>query len=514
MNGSEFVMRALAANGVTVCFMNPGTSEMRFVAALDEIPEIRGVLCLFEGVCAGAADGYARVTGRTGCALFHLGPGLANGLANLHNARKARSPVIALVGEHTTSHLKFDAPLSADIAAFARAVSDSVQSVGTCGELSFAVERTIADASRPPGQVAAIIVPADISWSPVAGEIPRVAAPVRAVSEDSRIAAAADLARGPGAWILLGGTAVNPRALRSAAAIEQGTGARVAIARNVPKIASGRGLFQPPQVPYFPEKALEFFAGAENLILVESEIPVSFFGYPGVPGCMIPESCETFQLARRDEDGTAALEALAARCGALNSEIRISDPAQLELRPSGALTLDDIGAALATMMPEGAIVSEEAVSSAAVLVKHLRSAAPFEWMPVTGGSIGQGLPVAVGAAIACPDRKVIALEGDGSGMYTAQALWTMARENLDVLIIIIANRRYAILDIEMRRAGVSEMGPRADAMIDISRPELKWTSIARSMGVDGVRAETVEEFRTQLCASLKERGPKLIEAVV
>jgi acetolactate synthase-1/2/3 large subunit len=228
---------------------------------------------------------------------------------------------------------------------------------------------------------------------------------------------------------------------------------------------------------------------------------------------MIPESCETFQLARRDEDGTAALEALAERCGAPESELRISDPAQAELRPSGALTLDDIGAALATMMPEGAIVSEEAVSSAAVLLRHLRSAARFEWMPVTGGSIGQGLPVAVGAAIACPDRKVIALEGDGSGMYTAQALWTMARENLDVLIIIIANRRYAILDIEMRRAGVSETGAKADAMIDISRPELEWTSIARGMGVDAVRAETIEAFRSQLCASLKERGPRLIEAV-
>ena len=507
-------MRALAANGVNVCFMNPGTSEMRFVAALDEILEIRGVLCLFEGVCAGAADGYARMTGRSGCALFHLGPGLANGLANLHNARKARSPVIAIVGDHTTSHLKFDAPLSADIAAFARTVSDSVQSVDSCGELAQAMERTIADASKLPGQVATIIVPADISWLLVRGEIPRVAAPVRAMPEESRISAAADLARRSGTWILLGGTAVNPRALRSAAAIEQRTGARVAIARNVPKIASGRGLFQPPQVPYFPEKALEFFAGAEHLILVESEIPVSFFGYPEMPGRMIPESCEAFQLARRDEDGTGALEALAERCGALDDEVRISDPAPAAMRFSGALTLDDIGVGLAAMMPENAIIAEEAVSSAALLLKHLRSAARFEWMPVTGGSIGQGLPVAVGSAIACPDRKVIALEGDGSGMYTAQALWTMARENLDVLSIIIANRRYAILDIEMRRAGVKEIGRRADAMIDISRPELRWTSIARGMGVDAVRAETVEDFRKELCAALKERGPKLIEAVV
>jgi acetolactate synthase-1/2/3 large subunit len=233
-----------------------------------------------------------------------------------------------------------------------------------------------------------------------------------------------------------------------------------------------------------------------------------------MPGCMIPETCQTFQLAHRDEDGTAALAALADRCGAAEGEVRISDQERGPLRASGVLTLDDIGAALAAMMPQDAIVSEEAVSSAAVLLKHLRSAAPFEWMPVTGGSIGQGLPVAVGAAIARPNRKVIALEADGSGMYTAQALWTMARENLDVLIVIVANRRYAILDIEMRRAGVSEMGRRADAMIDISRPELEWTSIARGMGVEAARTATVEDFQKYLCGFLSECGPKLIEAVI
>jgi acetolactate synthase I/II/III large subunit len=224
--------------------------------------------------------------------------------------------------------------------------------------------------------------------------------------------------------------------------------------------------------------------------------------------------CSVFQLARRDEDGTAALEDLAELCGRPRSRVTPSGPPAPVARPGGTLTLDDIGIALAAMMPEGAIVSEEAVSSAAVLLNHLRAAAPFEWMPVTGGSIGQGLPVAVGAAIACPGRKVIALEADGSGMYTPQALWTMAREKLDVLVVIIANRRYAILDIEMRRAGVAEIGPRADAMIDIARPELCWVEIAHGMGVEAVRAETVEDFRMHLCAGLRERGPRLIEALI
>jgi acetolactate synthase I/II/III large subunit len=487
---------------------------MRFVAALDEVPEMRGVLCLFEGVCAGAADGYARMTGRTGCALFHLGPGLANGLSNLHNARKARSSVIAIVGEHTTSHLKFDAPLSADVAAFARPVSDSVLRVESSAELCAAVRETIRHAVQPPGKIASIIIPADISWSPIDAAVPSVETPQRTRPDDKRIDEAAKLVRQSGAWILLGGTSVNAQALRSAAAIAHATGASVAIARNVPRIASGRGLFQPPQVPYFPERALEFFAGAENLLLVESETPVSFFGYPGLPGCMMPDSCSVFQLAWRDEDGTAALENLAELCGTSPGGVVIADASAPVARVSSPLTLDDMGIALATMMPDGAIVSEEAVSSAAVLLKHLRAAAPFEWMPVTGGSIGQGLPVAVGAAIACPGRKVIALEADGSGMYTPQALWTMARERLDVLVVIIANRRYAILDIEMRRAGVAEIGPRADAMIDIARPELRWHEIARGMGVEAVRAETVEDFRMHLCAGLRERGPRLIEALI
>lgn len=513
MNGSELVMRTLVANGVDVCFMNPGTSEMRFVSALDDVPEMRGVLCLFEGVCAGAADGYARVTGRPACALFHLGPGLANGLANLHNARKARSPVIALVGEHTTSHLRFDAPLSADIAVFARAVSDDVRAVRSSGDLSEAIAATIRAARRPPGQVSAMIVPSDVSWSAVQAEIPRVPQSPRAMVNDARVNRAAELLKAAGAWILLGGTAVNPSALGRAAAIARATGACVAIARNVPKIASGRGRFQPPQVPYFPERALEFFAGARNLILVESETPVSFFGYPDLPGCMIPESCATLQLARRDEDGTAALEMLADVC-ARGTTATIPEPAPAAGPASGSLTVEEIGVALAWSMPENALLSEEAVSSAAPVLRQLGSAAPFEWMPVTGGSIGQGLPLAVGAAIAAPDRKVIALEGDGSGMYTPQALWTMAREKLDVLILIIANRRYAILDVEMRRAGVTEMGPRAEAMIDISNPELKWTDIARAMDVAAVRVETPEDLRKHLCSGMRERGPMLIEAVV
>ncbi len=513
MTGAEFLMRTLVANGVDVCFMNPGTSEMRFVAALDTVPEMRGVLCLFEGVCAGAADGYARVKGTPACALFHLGPGLANGLANLHNARKARSPVVAVVGEHTTSHLRYDAPLSADIAAFARAVSDEVAVVRTTGELAQAATQTIAAAARPPGRVAAVIVPADISWSAIQAAIHRVNVVRPSAVGDARVADAARLIKEPGTWILLGGTAVNAQALRFAARIEQATGARVAIARNVAKIASGRGLFQPPQVPYFPERALEFFAGARNLILVESEAPVSFFGYPDLPGIMIPESCAVFPLARRAEDGTAALEALAERCAG-GVEARITDPAPVASEPGGGLTVDDIGITLAQWMPEGALLSEEAVSSAAAILKYLRAAAPFEWMPVTGGSIGQGLPVAVGAAMAAPGRKVIALEGDGSGMYTPQALWTMAREKLDVLILIIANRRYAILDIEMRRAGVKEIGPEAEAMIDIANPELRWTEIARSMNVPAARVETVEDLRKHLCAGLRERGPMLIEAVV
>jgi acetolactate synthase-1/2/3 large subunit len=486
---------------------------MHFVAALDRVREMRGVLCLFEGVCSGAADGYARAIGRPAATLLHLGPGLGNALANFHNARKAHSPIVSIVGEHSLAHLRHDAPLSANIETFARTVSERVRMSRNAHELGADVSATIAAALEPPGQIATLIVPADLSWSPAQGMGPAIARPVRRIPSSDVISRVADLVRKPHTALLLGGSALNPRGLAAAARLHAATGVRVYIARNVAKVWSGRGRFQPRQIPYFPEAAIELLGDLEHLVLVEAKTPVSFFGYPGVPGVLAPPECEISLLAGLAEDGPGALEAVADYCGIRQT---VPDFPVLSVAPptSGPLTLDAIGLIVAAYLPENALISDEMVSSSAPILARLTSAPPHEWMPVSGGSIGQGLPVAVGAAIACPDRKVIALEADGSGMYTPQALWTMARENLNVLTVILANRRYRILDIEMRRTGANGFGEIANGMIDIGRPDLDWVAISRGMGVEATRATDAAEFHAQFRDAIHVRGPRLIEAVI
>jgi acetolactate synthase I/II/III large subunit len=514
MNGAESLLHTLTSNGIDTCFMNPGTSEMRFVAALEHVPEMRGVLCLFEGVCSGAADGYARMKGAPAATLLHLGPGLANALANLHNARKARSPVINIVGEHTTGHQRYDAPLSADIEAFARPVSAHVQVVKQAAEMGEAAAETIARAIEPPGQVATLIVPADVSWSEAGGPGPVVKRAARTMPSAETIGCAAKLLRQQGTALLLGGATMNDRALAAAGRIAAHAGCRVFADRNAPRVASGRGRFHPQTVPYFPEPAIELLAPVRHLIVVESQAPVSFFGYPRTPSYLLPEACQVFVLARREEDGTTALEALVAECGAAGAVIAIdgADPAPVPL--DGPLTAQAIGAALARWLPEGAILADEMVSASAVVTPLLLQAAAHDRLPVTGGSIGQGLPVALGAACACPQRKVVALEADGSGMYTLQSLWTMARENLDVLVVIFANRRYQILEIEMRRVGVEALSETIQGSIDIGKPQLDWVRLSEGMGVPATRATEAAEFAEQLQNGLRARGPRLIEAVM
>jgi acetolactate synthase-1/2/3 large subunit len=514
MNGAECLLRTLVASGIDTCFMNPGTSEMQFVAALDRVPEMRGVLCLFEGVCAGAADGYARMRRRPAATLLHLGPGLGNALSNLHNARKAFSPVVNIVGEHTREHLLHDAPLSADIELFARTVSGWVRTVAEPQDVGQAAADAIHAAGLPPGQVATLIVPADLSWSE-AGEPARARMDVARVEpEAARVREAARILRsGAPSGLLLGGGVLVGRGLEAAGMVAAGSGARVFANRYAARMERGRGRFAPQRLAYFPEAAEAMLAGLEHLILVESRPPVSFFGYPGRRSTLAPEDCRMHVLAPVEGGGTEALEALVRECGWEDCRPPAEDgdpPAP----PSGGLTPDSIGRALAVLLPEGAILSDEMVSSGEAVSRHLRHAAPYDFLPVTGGSIGQGLPVAAGAALACPDRKVIALEADGSGMYTPQALWTMARERLDVVTVILANRRYHILDVEMRRTGAGKIGPLANDMMDIGRPDLNWVKVGEGLGVPSTRATTVEEFMVRFRAAVNEKGPSLIEAVI
>ncbi|MGJ5818649.1 acetolactate synthase large subunit [Paludibaculum fermentans] len=506
MNGAESLLRTLLANGIDLCLMNPGTSEMQFVAALDRVPGMRGVLCLQEGVCAGAADGYARMTGRPAATLLHLGPGLANGLSNFHNARKARSSIVNIVGEHSTQHLRYDAPLTADVEAFARPVSGWVRTLDSAANMGTTAAEAVLAAYGPPGQVASFIIPADHSWSPAGEPGPTVQPPVRVVPPTLHINRIAALLALPGTALLLSGAALCERGLSAAARL----GVPVFLNRNSGRIPRGAPWSFAQRIPYFPEPAEALLEGIRQIILVEAEAPVSFFGYPNRRSTMAPEDCEFHTLAAQNEDGLAALEALAAdRPGVARSQ-----PAALPLPAAEPLTPDTIGAAMAALLPPDAIVCDEMVSSSEPVQLHLNHAPAHDMLPVTGGSIGQGLPVAAGAALACPDRKVIALEADGSGLYTPQALWTMAREHLDVTTVIFVNRRYRILDVEMKRTGTTVIGPRADELVDLTRPDIDWQKLGESMGVESVRATSTPEFIRHFRTAMSRPGPFLIEAVL
>ena len=515
MNGAESLVRTLVDGGVTVCFTNPGTSEMHFVAALDKVEGMRSVLGLFEGVVTGAADGYGRMADRPACTLLHLGPGLGNGLANLHNAKKANTPVVNIVGEHATWHIAHDAPLTADIEGIARPVSHWVRTSPDAKGVARDAAEAIAAALTPPGQIATLILPGDTAWNEGAGpaalpEIPRR----RAVPAEAVEAAARTLREaGRDAMLLLTGPALRERPLEAAGRIAAATGARVMAQWSNARTQRGAGRFAVNRIPYPVDQALAVLKDVRHLILVGAKAPVAFFAYPDKPSVLTPEGCEITRLAHLEEDVAGALEALAEALGAARTPAALQAPHRPE-RPAGALTPETIAAGLAALLPENAIVVDESVTTGRGFFPLTAGAPPHDWLNNMGGSIGFGLPVATGAAVACPDRKVICLEGDGSGMYTVQALWTQAREGLDVTTVVFANRTYAILKGEMANVGAGNFGRKALDMLEIGRPDLDWVSLARGMGVEAGRATTAEEFCRQLAAGLRVQGPYLIEVVL
>jgi len=515
MTGADSLIQTALAAGVEVCFANPGTTEMPLVAALDRAPRMRAVLGLFEGVCTGAADGYARMAGRPALALLHLGPGLANGLANLHNARRAAVPVLVVVGDHASWHLAADPPLAADIVSLANPVSGWVRPVRRAADVAADTAAALEAACAPPGRVATLIVPADCQWEPAPGApvAVRVSAPA-AVSGDRIDAAARALrALGAGGALLVGGAALGVRGLRAAARVRAACGARVLHDTFVTRLERGAGLPDLERVPYFPEQAVAALVGLRALVLCGAREPVAFFGYPGGRSVLAPDSCERIALAAPEEDAVGALEALADALGAPAAPPAESPRARPAL-PSGALDGAKLGQILAALQPEGAIVVDEGLTSSAPWFTASAAAPEHTVLALTGGAIGQGLPCAAGAALACPGRKVIALQADGSGMYTLQALWTMAREGLDVVVVVCANRSYRILQIELARAGIAEPGPAARALADLSHPELDWTALARGLGVPATRAADADAFAKELARALADPGPTLIEALL
>ncbi|MBC8128718.1 MAG: acetolactate synthase large subunit [Rhizobiaceae bacterium] len=514
MNGADTLADTLLHNGIDVCFANPGTSEMHFVAALDRKPEMRCVLGLFEGVVTGAADGYARMAEKPAATLLHLGPGLANGLANLHNAKRANTPIVNVVGDHATYHLQHDAPLQTDIEGLARPMSHWVKTTASSETVAADAAEAISVACTAPGQIATLILPADAAWSPTNAAVVSASVPTRPmVSEDAVRTAAAALRSGRRALILLGGEALRAKPLEAAGRIAATTGARLLAQQANGRIERGAGRVSLDRVFYRVDAALDDLREVEVVILVGAKAPVGFFAYPGKPGAMLPEGCQVTVLSQLEEDGVDALDRLADALAIPASVApRLGRRAELAPPTGGPLTTASIAAAVAALLPENAIVVDESISSGFDFFRFTHEAAPHDFLQLTGGAIGTGMPLAAGAAIACPDRKVVVLQADGSGMYTVQALWTHARENLDVVTIIYANRSYAILRDELRQVGAGEPGENARAMLDLDRPELDWVSLAKGMGVEAGRADDAAEFVRLLRAAVSRRGPFVIEA--
>jgi acetolactate synthase-1/2/3 large subunit len=512
MNGAEALISTLADNGVDACFANPGTSEMQFVSALDREPRMRPVLCLFEGVATGAADGYGRMAGRPACTLLHLGPGYGNGLANLHNARRAGTPVVNVVGDHATYHRAYDAPLNSDIAAIVAPNSRWVRSAETADEAAQLAAEAVAASYGPSGGPVSLILPADTAWTEAAGKGPVLSPPARPAASGEAVEAAARAVRAAARpAVLIGGEACGEQGLKAAARLKA-AGVRVLIDTFVSRLPRGAGRFAPDRMLYFGEMALKDLAGTDLLLLAETKTPVAFFAYPDKPSVLLPEGCEPMTLAAPDEDGTAALLALADALGA--PEATGGEALVQRDAPSGEMTPYAVGDALARHMPEQAIVCDDAVTAGLPIYTQTKGARPHDWLMLTGGAIGFALPAAVGAAVACPDRKVVALSGDGSAMYTVQGLWTIAREGLDVLTIVFANHAYRILGIELGRTGAGNPGPAAKSLLNIGEPRIDWVSVSKGLGVPAVRCEDAESLDRAIARAMAERGPAFIEVAM
>ena len=513
MNGAESLVHTLADSGIEICFGNPGTSEMHFVASLDREPRIRGVLCLFEGVVAGAADGYARMAGKPASTLLHLEPGFANAISFLHNGRKAGQGIVNIVGDHATSHSQYaQAPLTSDILGICGSVSDWLHQSKSPHEVAGDGARAAQAARR--GQIATLILPADCAWGEAGGPAPALPAPLPTpVTSGTIEQIAAALKNGKRSLLLLRGRCLEAGGIKAAGRIAAATGARIAHDYFTPRITRGAGLPAIERIPYFSEQIVECLTGLEQIVLVGAPPPVTFFAYPDKPSWVTPPGCDLLTLATPEENGTAALIALADALDAKSpgNLVRLVRP---DLPVDGALTPDIMGAVIARLMPEDAIWSDDSLTAGPGLQKYIVHGPAHDALFLTGGAIGDAKPMAVGAALACPGRKVIAVSGDGAAMYSLPSLWTMAREKLDVVTIVCANRSYNILNIELGRVGAINPGPKTLAMLDLHNPVPDFVALASGMGVEACRAETAAQFAAQFADAMARPGPRLIEAVL
>ena len=514
MNGAESMLETLVNNGVDVCFSNPGTSEMHMVAAMGKSSHMRSILGLFEGVCSGAADGYGRMAGKPACTLLHLGPGLSNASANLHNAFKANSPVINLIGDHAIYHKGYDAPLNSDVIGLSKPVSHWVRTAASAADLPGDAADAVVAANVQPGQIATLIVPADCAWNESVDPVGTQGMPAaQRVSDDAVKGAAQLLGNGKSTILLMSNAALSERCIELADQLCQATGARSFCDTFTTKIARGEGRCPIERLGYFAEQATEQIKGVEQLIMVGTKAPVAFFAYPGKANEFYPPGSTLHTLAEVSEDAEDALQKLVDELDASKFNLRRQQLVKPGLA-TGSLSPETVARAFTELMPTDAVVVDESATAGFLTYPLSETAEPHDWLSLTGGSIGFGLPTSIGAAVACPERKVICLQGDGGAMYTIQSLWTMARENLDICVVIFANRKYQILQIELARVGAQSMNKKTLDMMDLGNPDLDFVKLAEGMGVRGGRATSAEEFNKQFAAAMSEPGPVLIEAIL
>ena len=517
INGAESLVRTLVHNDVDVCFANPGTSEMHFVGALDKVSGIRCVLGLFEGVLTGAADGYYRMSGKPASTLLHLGPGLANALASIHNAKKAHSGMVNIIGQHTLQHLKVESPLTSDIEAIAHPMSHWVKTSIKSTDVSKDGAEAIEVAKKAPGKIASLILPADTAWGEGGDVVKAKYRDTRNKIDEATIKKVAKfLTNGKYSTLILGGGALTEEATLLAGKISSKTGCGIITEAANARLSRGAGRLDMLRIPGagVVDRALDMLEKAGQLVLVASKPPVAFFGYPNKPSLLYKENVPIINLVEVDEDIVSALTDLAMELGALNEVPNYIASSKRPEHPSGSISKEKLAMAIGATLPENAIVVDESVTTGRDFFPATAGAPPHDWLNNRGGAIGYGMPVSIGAAIACPDRKVVLLEGDGSGMYTVQSLWTMARENLDITILIFANRTYEILRGELVNVGVQNPGPKAVDMLTLDRPYIDWVNVAKGMGVEGIKVNNCENLLKVLDVGIRKDGPFLIEIII
>ncbi|HFD32141.1 MAG TPA: acetolactate synthase large subunit [Gammaproteobacteria bacterium] len=513
-NGSENIIKALEKEGVEVCFTNPGTSELHLVEALGQSENIKSVLCLFEGVVTGAADGYARMSGKPAATLLHLGPGFANGIANMHNAQKANSPMVNLVGQHALTHLEHETPLHSDIMGLAKPVSGWVETIFSNNDIFPCMTEAIANTKKPYNRISTVIIPADIAWSK-SKEIPVGSSAYVPDSIDKDIVniVADILLKAKHPVIFVNTTGLDKACIDLIGKIQKKIGCRIFSELFVSRLTKGAGEVVVERIPFRQKEALKVFENVDEAILVGAHHPRTFFAYPGQSSSsMFMPDCRVTCLVGVDRFSYDVIKALVTELGADDLMPDLS-PAKTLKCADGELTTEKVGQSIAALLPESAIISDDGITSTFNYWPLFVHAPRHDWLYTTGGAIGQGLPVAVGAAIAEPQRPVICLSGDGSAMYTIQSLWTQVRENLNIVNIIYSNRSYKILNTELTLIGIDDIGETGKQMLDLSKPNLNFVDMASSMGMSAICVSNMEAFNNAMKQAIQSDRPNLIEVL-